>query len=268
MRQLWVAALCGVLLLGAASPVFCGQKKRQKHVDKWPDVDLSVYSHIFIEDFTMKDPKAHKRKKQHQVKTVGDELADGLAKALEPGLFGQVTRVPSTVSTPAGVPGGLIVRGEILQYKPGSAFGRAMLAGAGSAHLDFTVHLIATETSRELTSFSAKRTWAWGGIYGASKGIAEMENNVSEEIAIYIEDNAGTRRFEPTETVDLAVQSTPVALAPVTDQPSYIVELKALAELHREGILTDEEYEAKKRQVLDLEKQQKAETPLEGDPGG
>ena len=35
-------------------------------------------------------------------------------------------------------------------------------------------------------------------------------------------------------------------------QPDYIVELQRLGELHQQGILTDEEFEAKKAQLLGL----------------
>ena len=39
--------------------------------------------------------------------------------------------------------------------------------------------------------------------------------------------------------------------AGVSSGPSYIEELKQLGELHAAGVLTDEEFEAKKRQILD-----------------
>lgn len=35
-------------------------------------------------------------------------------------------------------------------------------------------------------------------------------------------------------------------------QPSYVDELERLGELHKQGILTDEEFDAKKKQLLDL----------------
>jgi RES domain-containing protein len=35
-------------------------------------------------------------------------------------------------------------------------------------------------------------------------------------------------------------------------QPSYLDELERLGELHKQGILTDEEFEAKKKKLLDL----------------
>ena len=62
-----------------------------------------------------------------------------------------------------------------------------MIAGAGSAHLDFTVYIIEAATGDQPAKFSANRTWSWGGIYGMSKGIEEMEQNLSLKIALYLQ---------------------------------------------------------------------------------
>lgn len=42
------------------------------------------------------------------------------------------------------------------------------------------------------------------------------------------------------------------AAAPAADQPDYMAELEQLAQLRDQGILTPEEFEAKKKQVLGL----------------
>ena len=39
---------------------------------------------------------------------------------------------------------------------------------------------------------------------------------------------------------------------PPAAEPAYVVELERLAQLHQQGVLSTEEYEAKKRQVLGL----------------
>ncbi len=52
---------------------------------------------------------------------------------------------------------------------------------------------------------------------------------------------------EPTATS--AAAAPPAAGA---SDPSYLEELEKLAELHQQGILTDEEFEAKKKQLLGL----------------
>jgi hypothetical protein len=42
------------------------------------------------------------------------------------------------------------------------------------------------------------------------------------------------------------------ATAPVATEPDYMAELEQLAQLRDQGILTPEEFEAKKKQVLGL----------------
>ena len=57
------------------------------------------------------------------------------------------------------------------------------------------------------------------------------------------------------EAVDASPPSTPPpqpAAAPAASSPDYIEELKKLAELKEAGIITAEEFEAKKKQLLGL----------------
>ncbi len=171
-----------LMLALVVEPGMAGKGKRQKKVDKWPEVDLSAYSVLCIEEFEMRDPKASKRKKQVLVKSAPRRLANHLEEVLEPDLFEQVLRGPIEHPPPHTV----MLEGEITQYKPGSAMGRAMLAGAGSAHMDFTARLVDVETGKPLVTFGGKKTWAWGGIMGASKGVGDLEQNLAHEIAMYL----------------------------------------------------------------------------------
>ena len=180
---LLLLCLCVLVALGLADTAAAGDKKRQKNIDKWPEVDLGAYPVLCIEEFEMTDPKAPKRKKQVLVKSAPRRLADHLEEVLEPGLFDEVLRGPVD-DPPAGT---VMLTGEITQYKPGSAVGRAMLAGAGSAHMDFTAHLIDVQTGEELATFDGKKTWAWGGAMGMSKGVADLEQNLAYELALYFE---------------------------------------------------------------------------------
>ena len=54
------------------------------------------------------------------------------------------------------------------------------------------------------------------------------------------------------QAVDDADQEHPDSAAPVASAPSDLDELQKLADLHAEGILTDEEFAAKKAQILGL----------------
>jgi Short C-terminal domain len=53
---------------------------------------------------------------------------------------------------------------------------------------------------------------------------------------------------EPAEESQRQPQTNPSN----PDDPGYIVELRRLAELRGRGIITEEEFEAKKRRLLDL----------------
>jgi hypothetical protein len=50
-------------------------------------------------------------------------------------------------------------------------------------------------------------------------------------------------REEPSETT---------ATAPAASEPEYVGELERLAQLREQGILSDEEFEAKKKQILGI----------------
>jgi hypothetical protein len=47
-------------------------------------------------------------------------------------------------------------------------------------------------------------------------------------------------------------QPQPVAAAPAPEEPSYLAELEQLAQLKTQGIISEEEFQAKKRQLLGL----------------
>ena len=54
------------------------------------------------------------------------------------------------------------------------------------------------------------------------------------------------------QTVDSSDQEVGASQPAAEDQDDYLDELSKLAELHSQGILTDEEFEAKKKQILGL----------------
>lgn len=72
----------------------------------------------------------------------------------------------------------------ITEYDEGSKFGRMMLAGLGAMRIagDFGM----TDTARpeeRATEFTVSKTFAWGGIYGASTGIEDIEPAFAESVA-------------------------------------------------------------------------------------
>jgi Short C-terminal domain len=64
----------------------------------------------------------------------------------------------------------------------------------------------------------------------------------------YVQDRVGmkedfTSREEPVETT---------ATTPAASEPEYVGELERLSQLREQGILSDEEFEAKKKQILGI----------------
>lgn len=165
----------------AARPA-TGRGERNRHVEKWPKVDLSGYSVLYVEDFRMADPKAGDRAKEHMVATAPGRLAAQIAQNVPDHLFAEVLR-----GAPEGpVEGALVLRGEITQYKPGSAVARGIIAGAGAARMDFTVRLIDAASGDEVAGFSDDRSYSWGGAMGAAGGIETIEQNVAYELVLYL----------------------------------------------------------------------------------
>ena len=48
------------------------------------------------------------------------------------------------------------------------------------------------------------------------------------------------------------VQTCALPIPPATAEESYIDELEQLSKLHEQGVLTDEEFEAKKKEILGI----------------
>ena len=174
-------SVLAVTLILALSPALPGEGDRLQRALDWPQVDLESYETVFIEDVRVTDPMADERKIENLVETVPARMANFIAFSIDPDLFEEVRRHP-----PESGEKGLIVRVELPQYKPGSAAARTLLAGTGSAHLNIKVTLIDAESGDELTTFAEERTFAWGGLYGGSRGITLMEENAAKEIAAWL----------------------------------------------------------------------------------
>ncbi len=163
------------------------EAKREAHVARWPEVDLTPFSTLVVEDFTVSDPQAGERKKAYLIESLPRRMADLVAADVAEDAFAEV--VVGALAEPR--PDALVLRVDVTQYKPGSETARLMLAGTGSAKLDFSARLVDGGTGAELTSFAAERTFAWGGVYGASRGIEDIERNVAYELALYLRQAKG-----------------------------------------------------------------------------
>ena len=66
----------------------------------------------------------------------------------------------------------------------------------------------------------------------------------------YVQDKLGTR--EDFSSREEPAEAAAPAPAPAAPEPEYVGELERLAQLRDQGILSDEEFEAKKKQILGI----------------
>src|SRR6185369_4952892 len=89
---------------------------------------------------------------------------------------------------------------KITRYDEGNAFARAMLAGLGQIHIDgefvLTQKLVAAaasdrtantaisnaSASESVAEFTVQKTFAWGGLYGSSNRIDDVEPGFAEGV--------------------------------------------------------------------------------------
>jgi hypothetical protein len=110
---------------------------------------------------------------------VGESFAEGISQRLK-GDFGPLFNQVN-YGKPTGATNELIITGEITTYTPGSRFLRGLLIGLGAA--SFKGHVSLKDGNTELAQFPFSKLWAWGGALGQSRGIEEMEAEVSASIA-------------------------------------------------------------------------------------
>ena len=69
------------------------------------------------------------------------------------------------------------------RYQEGNAFARFMLAGLGQIHIDADVTLEDEARRAALAKYDVTKTFAWGGIYGGSTSIKDVEDGFAEAVA-------------------------------------------------------------------------------------
>ncbi len=87
-----------------------------------------------------------------------------------------------------------VLNSKITNYDEGNAFARAMLAGLGQIHIDGDFVLNHMSAGNEsVAEFTIQKTFAWGGIYGASTRIEDVEPAFAEGVAEAIVTQASNR---------------------------------------------------------------------------
>jgi|CXWL01.1.fsa_nt_gi hypothetical protein len=76
----------------------------------------------------------------------------------------------------------LVVTIQITDYDKGNAFLRFLLAGLGQIHIDGKLTLEDRDKIEQLGKYDVSKTFAWGGIYGLSIKIEEVEDGFAETV--------------------------------------------------------------------------------------
>lgn len=71
---------------------------------------------------------------------------------------------------------------NVTQYEKGSAFARFMLAGLGQIQINADVLLKDREQQEPLAKYEVKKTFAWGGVYGAATTIEDVEEGFANAV--------------------------------------------------------------------------------------
>jgi hypothetical protein len=88
------------------------------------------------------------------------------------------------IRNPAGAePRNYDVEVTLTRYEKGNAFARAMLAGLGQIHVDGNVRLYEQPEHKKVGDFLIKKTFAWGGIYGATVSMEDIETTFADGVA-------------------------------------------------------------------------------------
>jgi hypothetical protein len=72
---------------------------------------------------------------------------------------------------------------HLSRYQKGNAFARAMLAGLGQIHVEGKIAVFHMPEHRPAGEFELKKTFAWGGAYGAGTSIEDIENTFADGVA-------------------------------------------------------------------------------------
>ena len=80
-------------------------------------------------------------------------------------------------------PDTLQVKIAFTRYEEGSAFARFMLAGLGQIHIDADVTLEDQARPAPVGRYAVTKTFAWGGIYGGTTDIRDVEDGFAEAVA-------------------------------------------------------------------------------------
>lgn len=94
----------------------------------------------------------------------------------------QVAHTFKTINAVSSEANTLIATLQITEYDQGNAFLRFMLAGLGQIHIDGNLTLTDRDKTEQIGKYELSKTFAWGGIYGMSTRIEDVEEGFAEAV--------------------------------------------------------------------------------------
>ncbi len=116
----------------------------------------------------------------------GRAFANDIAARLR-GDFGSLFESVEVADAARGVDAECVLGGAITKYMPGNRAVRlATVPGVGSVHFEGNITLVDAASGRELLAAPFDKLWAFSGVIGASKGIANLEKETAAAAAATI----------------------------------------------------------------------------------
>ena len=75
-----------------------------------------------------------------------------------------------------------------------------MLAGLGQIHIDAGVKVVDAATNAVLSDFQIAKTFAWGGLYGASTSMADIERTFGDGVATALTGQSESKDAKPAKS--------------------------------------------------------------------
>ena len=133
-------------------------------------VDLARYKSLTIETSTARDIAVSEPTQQRIKGLIKSEIIQCCKDRFE----------NISVGDPGSQDMLLVVKFTI--YEEGNRFARFMLAGLGAMQIHANVEIKDAESARLLSGGEAGKTFAWGGVVGATKGIEDLEEDFAKEV--------------------------------------------------------------------------------------
>lgn len=72
---------------------------------------------------------------------------------------------------------------HVTRYDRGNGFARFMMAGLGQIHIEGKIDVYQLPAHTLVGQFDLKKTFAWGGIYGATTSVEDIESTFADGVA-------------------------------------------------------------------------------------